>query len=98
MRPFVRGFATNAQNSTLRSCAQMQALEGKRMEIQDLTQGKTYYWLTFADPDMTMPGVEPLIYIGHGEKDGLFCFQDTVSFVRFGPATEYQGEEMRSWE
>jgi len=44
-----------------------------------------------------MPGVEPIIFIEkvQTEEDGsdLYCFQDTVSFVRYGYATEYSGEE-----
>ncbi|WP_146093324.1 hypothetical protein [Xanthomonas pisi] len=52
-----------------------------------LTRGKTYYRLTFADGDMTMPHVEPLVYIGDGEDASgeRFCaFQDAVSYVTHG--------------
>lgn len=68
------------------------------MESSDLLRGKTYYQLTFADPTMTMPGVEALVYVGLADSckanhAKLFCFQDTVSFVRFGFCTEYKGDE-----
>jgi hypothetical protein len=52
-----------------------------------LVIGKTFYRLTFADRDMTMPHVEPLVYIGDGEHtdgDRFYAFQDTVSYVMFG--------------
>jgi len=53
----------------------------------ELKVGHTYFRLTYADRDMTMPGVEPLVYIGDAEADdgaGPHVFQDTVSYVRFG--------------
>lgn len=53
-----------------------------RLEI-----GRTYFQLTFADPGMTMPGVEPLVYLGDTDPvDGKahHIFQDTVSYSRFG--------------
>ena len=52
--------------------------------------GRTYFRLTFADKDYTMPGVEPLVYVGEIAEDGrrLLAFQDTVSFVRFGSRLE----------
>jgi hypothetical protein len=34
-----------------------------------------------------MPGVEPLVFLGHVQCDGggdTYAFQDTVSYVRFG--------------
>jgi hypothetical protein len=52
-----------------------------------LQVGHTYYQLTFADSDKTMPGVEPLVYLGDADQsDGEVphIFQDTVSYVRFG--------------
>ena len=52
-----------------------------------LRVGNTYYRVTFADRDMTMPGVEPLVYIGDGTgEDGepFHAFQDTISYVRYG--------------
>jgi hypothetical protein len=66
------------------------------MDASDLDRGQTYYRLTFADPDFTMPGVDPLVYVGvvQSEEGGeAYCFQDTVSFVRFGFATECKGNE-----
>ena len=52
-----------------------------------LEVGHTYYRLTFADRDRTMPGVEPLVYLGDADPtDGEVphIFQDTVSYVLFG--------------
>lgn len=57
------------------------------MEPNSLVVGRTYYRLTFADSDLTMPGVEPLVFLGEVTlDDGIhaFAFQDTVSYVRFG--------------
>jgi len=64
----------------------------------DLKQGGAYYMLTFADRDWTIPGVEPMIYVGINvfdsqktEAEPHYCFQDTVSFMRYGEATQYTG-------
>ena len=49
--------------------------------------GRTYFRLTFVDRDFTMPGVEPLVYLGDADpEDGEVphIFQDTVSYSRFG--------------
>ena len=50
--------------------------------------GTTYYHLTYADPGLSMPGIEPLVYIGKEILDDsdpdTHQFQDTISFVRFG--------------
>jgi hypothetical protein len=56
------------------------------MNIAALIPGHTYYRLTFADRDMTMPGVEPLVYIGRHDSDGemLHAFQDTMSYTWVG--------------
>jgi hypothetical protein len=57
------------------------------MHSKQLDVGRTYYHLTFADRDLTMPGIEPWVYIGEVElEDGraMLAFQDTVSYVRFG--------------
>ena len=64
----------------------------------DLKKGSAYYMLTFADRDWTIPGVEPMIYVGvnvldsqKAEAETHYCFQDTVSFSRFGDAIQYKG-------
>lgn len=52
-----------------------------------LDVGRTYYRLTFADRDLTMPAIEALVYIGELEADNgrhMHAFQDTLSYVRFG--------------
>jgi hypothetical protein len=59
------------------------------MNPSSLVVGKTYYQLTFADIDQTMPGVQPMVYLGliATEEDASeHAFQDTVSYVRFGSA------------
>lgn len=64
------------------------------MKASALVIGGTFYRLTFADRDLTMPGVEPLVFLGQVTDDGGtqgFVFQDTVSYVRFGSGLE--GEE-----
>jgi hypothetical protein len=55
--------------------------------MEPLEVGHTYYRLTFADRDLTMPGVEPLVYLGDAAPEGdvvPHIFQDTVSYSRFG--------------
>jgi hypothetical protein len=63
----------------------------KPMKASALVIGRTYYRLTFADRDLTMPGVEPLVFLGEvadeGGTEGL-VFQDTGSYVRFGSGLE----------
>ena len=60
----------------------------------DLEVGRTYYMVTFADAEQTMPGIKPLIFVGENllaeenQSNDSFCFQDTVSFQRFGAFTE----------
>jgi hypothetical protein len=64
------------------------------MNASSLIIGRTYFRLTFADRDLTMPGVEPLIFLGEVKDDGGtdgFVFQDTVSYVQHGSGLE--GEE-----
>ena len=57
------------------------------METSLLIVGQTYYRLTFADMDMTAPGIEPLVYVGvHESSQGelLPTFQDTISYTWVG--------------
>ena len=61
------------------------------MKASTLAIGHTYFRLTFADRDLTMPGVEPLVFLGEVTDDGGthgFVFQDTSSFVQFGSGLE----------
>jgi len=61
------------------------------METSTLVAGRTYYRITFADADLTMPGVEPLVFLGEAADDSGdrgFVLQDTVSYVRFGSGLE----------
>ncbi|WP_428243515.1 hypothetical protein [Gynuella sp.] len=55
----------------------------------NLEIGVTYYRLTFADAKMTMPGLEPVVYVGKNlfdepTSEEVYYFQNTVSVVRFG--------------
>jgi len=64
------------------------------MKASELTVGRTYFRLTFADRDLTMPGIEPLVFLGEVMDEGGtrgFAFQDTASFVQHGSGLE--GEE-----
>jgi hypothetical protein len=61
------------------------------MKRSTLVNGRTYFRLTFADRDLTMPGVEPLVYLGEVTEDGGsngFVFQDTMSYVQHGSGLE----------
>ena len=65
------------------------------METSALEIGRTYYQLTFADRDMTMPGIEPWVFIGPVELEeggSAFAFQDSVSYVRFGSRLELKAD------
>jgi hypothetical protein len=70
----------------MRRLARRSAQPLGRMDDSALIPGRTYYRLTFADPNMTMPGVEPLVYIGRHDSDGkmLHTFQDTISYTWVG--------------
>jgi hypothetical protein len=68
------------------------------MSPQDLQVGSAYYRITYADLNLTIPRVEPMIFIGMNvfEPGGAsalpaYGFQDTVSFYRFGSAADYKG-------
>jgi hypothetical protein len=76
------------------------------MDPSSLVIGQTYYLVTFADPQQTVPGIEPRVFIGvdvfGSQPDGAapeYYFQDTPSFGMFGLATEenphvkFEGEE-----
>jgi hypothetical protein len=61
------------------------------MKGSTLVIGRTYFRLTFADRDLTMPGVEPLVFLGEVAEEGGskgFVFQDTGSYVQFGSGLE----------
>jgi len=64
------------------------------MDTSAFVIGHTYFRLTFADADLTMPGVEPIVFLGAAADDSGtqgFVFQDTASYVRHGSGLE--GEE-----
>ena len=61
------------------------------MNSSALVIGRTYFRLTFADRDLTMPGVEPVVFLGEvADENGThgFVFQDTVSYVLHGSGLE----------
>jgi hypothetical protein len=64
------------------------------MTPEDLKKGVAYYRLTFADADLTIPGVQPMIYIGTNvfpdddQTLAVYYFQDTVSHSWRGPMTD----------
>lgn len=61
------------------------------MDTSKLAIGHTYFRLTFADAELTMPAVEPLVFLGGAADDSGtqgFVFQDTVSYVRHGSGLE----------
>jgi hypothetical protein len=61
------------------------------MKVSSLVVGRTYFRLTFADQGLTMPGLEPLVFLGEvTEESGTngFVFQDTASFVQCGSGLE----------
>ena len=55
----------------------------------NLEKGRTYYFITYADPGFTMPGVMPVVYVGESESHQ---FQDTVSYQRFGSVLDTESE------
>jgi hypothetical protein len=61
---------------------------------QDLSAGHVYYRLTYADSDRTIPGVQPMIYVGSNifpddnPESVTYYFQDTVSYSSVGPITD----------
>ena len=61
------------------------------MDSSSLEPGQTYYRLTFADRSLTMPALEPCVFIGtYEDQDGIarYAFQDTASYVTQGSALE----------
>ena len=61
---------------------------------EDLKTGGAYYRLTFADTELTIPGVQPMIYIGANvfpdddPASTVHYFQDTTSYSWRGPAID----------
>ena len=67
---------------------------GHSVRTEDLKTGAAYYRLTFADADLTIPGVQPMIYIGTNvfpdddPASTVHYFQDTTSYSWRGPVTD----------
>ena len=69
------------------------------MSPGSLQLGTAYYHVRFADPDMTVPAVEPVVYIGMDvfpdedpEATGTHYFQDALSYRFCGSAA---GDDFR---
>ena len=61
------------------------------MSTPVLVIGRTYFRLTFADRELTMPAVEPLVFLGEVTEEGGsngYVFQDTASYVQYGSGLE----------
>ncbi|MEO8064430.1 MAG: hypothetical protein ABI821_16965 [Pseudomonadota bacterium] len=61
------------------------------MNASNLVIGRAYYRLMFANLELTIPGVEPLIFLGQvTEESGTngFVFQDTASYIQHGSGLE----------
>jgi len=60
----------------------------------DLDYGATYYRVTYADSAKSMPGLEPMVYIGDNlfdkDKEVIHYFQDTTSVLRYGLADKME--------
>ena len=61
---------------------------------RDLSAGTAYYRVTYARVDRTIPGVQPMIYVGANifpdddPASVTYYFQDTVSYFNRGPVTD----------
>jgi hypothetical protein len=61
------------------------------MKPETLVVGRTYFRLTFADRELTVPAVEPLVFLGEVTEEGGsngFVFQDCASYVQHGSGLE----------
>ena len=57
------------------------------MDASSLATGATYYHVTFADTQLTMPRIEPMVYVGSGASpsgEQSHVFQDPISYVEHG--------------
>lgn len=58
----------------------------------NLKYGATYYRVTYADANLSMPAIEPMVYIGENifgdEDEATYYFQDAVSVLVFGRVGE----------
>ena len=64
------------------------------MAPAQLQEGTAYYRLTFADEGLTIPGVQPMIYVGTNifpdddPASDVYYFQDTISHSWRGAVTD----------
>src|SRR6185437_14536019 len=53
------------------------------LSAEDLIEGDIYFFLTFADDDMLLPSLEPVVFIGGNlgtNETGTIYFQDIESY------------------
>ena len=61
---------------------------------KDLQPGEAYYRVTYADDDLTIPGVRPMIYVGSNifpdddPASVTYYFQDTASHSSLGSVAD----------
>jgi hypothetical protein len=61
---------------------------------RDLRVGCAYYRVTYSDSELTVPGVQPMIYVGSNifpdddPASVTYYFQDTISHSWLGPVTD----------
>jgi len=72
------------------------------MAPENLTVGTPYYRVTYADATRTIPGVQPMIYVGvniFSDDDpdtAVYYFQDTVSYALMGSIASAEHETEHS--
>ena len=73
------------------------------MNADSLEVGVTYFRISYADVNCTMPAVEPMVYVGAnffgaGSGGGVkYYFQDPVSVIRFGLGAGDRGGSLSSF-
>jgi hypothetical protein len=68
----------------------------KSVKPSDLVQGTTYFMVSYLDDHMSVPTVEPIVFLGrsiHGDSDGKLYFQDAPSHIHGGPYPENMTDE-----
>lgn len=66
-------------------------VRAKSVRSSELVEGSTYFMVAYADDDMHVPMVEPLVFLGrdiNGKADGQLYFQDAQSYMHGGPHPE----------
>jgi hypothetical protein len=96
-----KGFSVDSEEQLKRYIKTYPATELKPyaepVSSDQMQEGRVYFSLMFADPDMLVPVLYPLIYLGHLDSDdpSLRVFQNFDSFidgVRYSTHTDEQTE------